>query len=170
MWKAQKIELTKNSETSDEGDEFYDRYSLEINGVLISNHIEEGLSMDWYDNFPTWICTYCGEPLCNAGNMLSIKRHEKSLLFLPCFDRMESYLEYDCGDEDDTGDPECPPHEWYENGILEIDEAGLREFLGLLTGFDLQKIPLITDGEIEKVLEWETLVKVKPAGFMRIED
>jgi|ERR1700752_4196735 len=169
MWKARKIELIKNSETwRKDRSYFADCYTLEINGVHISNSITENLTIP--TDFQTSVCDYCGQEGCNSGNMLSIKRHEKSLLFIPCFDCMEEYLERDNGDEnEDYGDSECPPHEWYENGILEVDEIMLPEFLSLLKGFDLNKIPVITTEEMDKVLEWENLVKEKPVtGFMRL--
>ena len=86
---------------------------------------------------------------------------------MPCFDGMESYLEYDSG-ADDTGNRQCPPHEWYKSGILEIDEVMMPKFLEVLSDFDLEEIPLITDEEIDKVLDWEICVKEKPSGFMRL--
>ena len=82
---------------------------------------------------------------------------------------MESWLERDISDED-SGDCESPPHEWYEHGILEVDETMLPEFLSVLKGFDMGKIPFIDTEELQKVSEWERLVKEKPvSGFMRLE-
>jgi hypothetical protein len=171
MWKAEKIELIKNSESEWKGRYYFDDcYTLKINGAWISNHISKDLKISSPHCFQNCICDFCGEEGCNAGGMLSIVRHKKSLLFIPRFEDMESYLEHDGNaDDSDYGDSECPPHEWYESGILEVDEIMLPKFLELLTGFDLQSIPFITDAEMNKVLEWETLVKEKPIGFMRIQ-
>src|ERR1035437_3881669 len=133
MWKAKKIELIKNSKIYNRVNEFYYCYSLKIDGVLISNHIDSDFKIGSPTCFQTWICTECGHTGCQAGGILGIRRHEKSLWFIPCFDDMVSNLEHDCNDDidGDYGDPECPPHKWYENGILEVDEIVLPEFLKL---------------------------------------
>ncbi len=172
MWKANQIELTKNSETVNKNRyNFENCYSLKINDTWISNCITTDLKIYSPQCFQNHICEFCGAEGCDAGGMLRIVRHEKSLLFIPCFDEMESYLEHDGNAaDDDYGDSECPPHEWYVNGILEVDETMLPKFLELLTGFDLQSIPFITDKEMKKVSEWEMLAKEKPAlGFMRFD-
>jgi hypothetical protein len=169
MWKARKIELISNKEKAHKDTYFFDRYTLKINGVQIANFIGDNLNLPTY--FQTWICNYCGYEGCSAGGFLSVRRHEKSLLFIPCFDYMEEYLEYDgCDENGDYGDSECPPHKWYEEGILEVDEETMPEFLGVLKGFDLNEIPFITKEEMNEVLDWEQLVKENPAkGFMRLE-
>lgn len=172
MWKARKIELTKNSETDRPCRNYFDEcYSLKINDAWISNHIGEDLKISSPHCFQNHICTFCGCEGCNAGGMLSIVRHEKSLWFIPRFEDMEEYLEHDGNaDNDDYGDSECPPHEWYKSGILEVDETMLPQFLKLLIGFDMAEIKPITDEEMKKVIEWEALVKEKPAvGFMRMD-
>ena len=171
MWKARKIELTKNSETSHKDTYYFeDGYTLRINGVCISNSITADFKIHSPNYFQDWVCNFCGVEGCNARGFLSIVRHEKSLLFIPCFDYMESYLERDSNaDDNNYGDSECAPHEWYESGILKVDETMLPKFLGLLTGFVMEDISFITDSEMDKVLEWETLVREKPAvGFMRL--
>lgn len=171
MWKARKIELTKNSETFHSSHlEFRDCYTLEIDGVCISNSIKENLKIGSANYFQTLICTFCGQEGCNAGGFLSIVRHEMSLLFIPCFDGMESWKERIFSDENgDYGDDECPPHEWYVSGILEVDETMLPVFLELLKGFKLEEIPFITKKEMDKLLEWEICVKEKPKDFMRLD-
>lgn len=172
MWTARKIELTKNSETAHKDAYcFNDCYTLKINDACISNSITEDLRIYCPNCFQNWICDFCGCEGCNAGGMLSIVRHEKSLWFIPCFDTMDEYLERDGNaDDGDYGDSECPPHEWYKNGILEIDETMIPKFLEVLTGFDMAEIKPITDVEMSKVLEWEALVKEKPTtGFMRLD-
>lgn len=171
MWKARKLELTKNSETFHKSCyEFIDCYTLTINEICISNSISENLRIRTPNYFQCSICTFCGQEGCNAGGFLSIVRHEKSLLLIPCFDGMESWKERIFSDENgDYGDDECPPHEWYESGILEVDETMLPVFLELLKSFKLEEIPFITDGQMEKVLEWELRVKEKPKDFMRLD-
>jgi len=171
MWKAEKIELTKNSETAHKNSyHFLNDYTLKINDVWISNCITEKLTIDSPDEFQNSVCDFCGYS-CDSGGFLRIVRHKKSLLFIPCFDAIDTFLERDGNDKDENyGEWYCPPHKWYEDGILEVDETMLPKFLELLTGFDLKSIPFITDAEMYKVLEWKTHVKEKPAiGFMRFD-
>lgn len=172
MWKARKIELKSNKEVERHSDSIYftDLYTLKINDVPIHNCIGEKLTINYPNEFQNWVCDFCGES-CSAGCTLCIRRHEKSLLFIPCFDMMNSFVEYDgCAADGNYGSWDCPPHEWYEHGILEVDETMLPEFLRILKGFDIENIPFITDEEMDKMLEWEILVKDKPAhGFMRLE-
>jgi len=169
MWKAEKIELTKNSDTYwKDANYLSDTYTLSINGVTIYNRVNPKLLLP-SGCFQNEVCTYCAQEGCESGGMLRIVRHQDSLFFIPCFDEMENYLEHDGNAADnDYGDTECPPHEWYENGILEVDETMLPKFLELLTGFNMQEIPFVKDEEMTKVEEWEKLVKEKPnVGFMR---
>ena len=171
MWKATNIEIIKNIDNND-GHSFYftDCYTLKINDVQISNCITDKLTIDSPNYFQNSVCQECGHS-CDAGGYLSIVRHEKSLWFIPCFDETDGeLLEYNGNDvEGNYGWWDCPPHAWYEHGILEVDEVMLPDFLRILTGFDLSKIPFIENEEINKVLEWERLVKEKPLkGFMRL--
>ena len=113
MWKAEKLELLKNSNLATKNTyHFEDGYTLKINGALISDTISKDLKIPSPHCFQNMVCDFCGVEGCNAGGMLSIVRHEKSLLFIPRFDDMESYLERDSNAvDDDYGDSECPPHE-----------------------------------------------------------
>lgn len=171
MWKANKIELFKSND-KDNKNSFYltDCYSLKISDVLISNSISKELKFHSPNYFQNIVCDFCGEIGCNSGGFLRIVRNEKSLLFIPCFDMMESWLERDVSDENENyGDSECPPHEWYEYGILEVDKTFLPKFLAVLSGFDLKNIPFVSDIEIDKISEWEQLVKFNPpTGFKRL--
>lgn len=164
-----KIELIHSSETSHRNRYYFDDcFTLKIDGVVISNRVSEDIKTI-PNYFQTSVCDWCGQS-CDAGDFLSIVRHEKSLLFIPCFDEMDGYKERDSNAANgDYGEWECPPHEWYESGILEIDEMMLPVFLGLLTSFKLEDIPFITDDQMDKVLDWEVLVKEKPVDFMRSE-
>ncbi len=171
MWKAEKIELIKNSEIAHKENYYFtDCYSLKINGVQIYNCIDEKLTIHTPDEFQDYVCAYCGIS-CDAGGFLCIKRHKKSLLFIPCFDSIDSFLQRDgCDVDKNYGEWYCPPQKWYEDGILEVDETMLPKFLVVLSGFEMQEIPFITHEEITKVLEWEKLVKEKPTvGFMRLD-
>lgn len=170
MWKATKIELTKNIETTHRNRFYFDEgYTLTIDGELISNCITEDFRLLEPNEFRVWVCDFCGYS-CDAGDYLTIVRKEKSLLFIPCFSEMDDrYKERDSSDANgDYGEYYCPPHKWYESGILEVDETILPVFLELLSGFKLDDIPFITDSQMEKVKEWEKLVIEKPKDFMRL--
>ncbi|MEK6881268.1 MAG: hypothetical protein AABY22_16725 [Nanoarchaeota archaeon] len=168
MWKAKTIELKKNSDSYHYTEYFFDSYSLYINGTIIWQNVT-GQYYPNTDSFQTLVCTYCGIEECNSGNMLSMRRKGSSLLFIPCFDLMDTFLERDgCDENEDYGEAYCPPRKWYENGILELDEKMIIQFHYALRVFDIEDVLFISDSEIKKVKEWERMVKQKPKkGFMR---
>ncbi len=168
MWKAEKIELIPNSLTADRNTFYFeDCFTLKINEVLISNCINEKLTIYSPSEFQDHVCTFCGVS-CDSGGYLSMYRQGNSLLVIPCFSEMDSFLERDGNDPDENyGEWYCPPHKWYESGILKIDDVMLPIFLKTLPGFDLERIPFITEDLIEIIAEWEKCVIEKPKDFMR---
>lgn len=163
MWKAEKIELTKNSEDKDYERAFYltDCCTLKINDVFIHNAVKKGFSSDWFE---CCICTEYGFEGCNGHRMLMMRKQDKSLLFLPVFDLLSSFEEYDYDTQ--AGDRQCPPHEWYENGILIVEGEQLKKLYGLIPELEAMKIPEISELEMNRILDWELAVKTKPKGFM----
>lgn len=163
MWKAEKIELTKNCKDKNYGRAFYllDCFTLKINDVLIHNAVKEGFSSDWFERF---ICDECGVQGCNGERMLMMRRQGNSLLFLPVFDLLDSLEEYNYDMQ--TGDRDCPPHQWYENGILIVDGKHLKKLYELIPELETMKIPEISEWEMNRMLDWESAVKTKPKGFM----
>jgi hypothetical protein len=121
MWKAKKIELIKNNARFDKNNSlfFEDCYTLSINETWITNTLKNPQVWKYITNFQNNVCDFCGETGCNPGGMLMVRKHMDSILFLPAFDLMEIFEEYDSSDSD--GDVECPPHEWFVNGILIVE-------------------------------------------------
>lgn len=163
MWYAEKIELTKNSE-----DKFADRYldlkdrlTLRINDEYIYNAVTNTLP----DYFETCICTECGQEGCNGAPMLQIRKQNDKLLFLPDFDCLDSLEEYNY--KTCEGERGCPPHKWYQDGILVVEGDQLKSLYEMLPNLSKEKIKEVSKEELDKIDEWERLVKEKPAkGFM----
>lgn len=149
MWKAEKIELTKNTKGKFElqTNYFADCFTLSINGEFIHNAINESFSLPVY--FETLICDDCGQEGCNGAPMLMLRKYEGGILFLPYFDSLDSFQEYEWNTC--KGDRECPPHKWYEDGILFVEEKMMSKFLSVLFGFKLEIIPEISKEEISKM-------------------
>lgn len=165
MWKAEKIELTKNSDEEENSHNFYlrDCFTLKINDEFICNSITNEPLTGW--SFETCICTECGEESCNGAPFLMIRKFNGGLLFLPAWDYLSSFEEYD----HDTceGDRSCAPHKWYEDGILVVEEKMMPEFLRIIPSSNLEKIPEISKEYLDLMDKWEGLVIENPEkGFM----
>lgn len=163
MWYAEKIELFKNRDNPDYKDSFelVDLHTLKINGEIIYNALRTTLR----DSFETWVCDYCGEEGCNGASMLMLRRQNEALLFLPEFDIIDSFEEYDY----DTceGERDRPPHKWYKDGILVVQGDQLLKLYELIPTLEKQSIKEVTPEELDKIAEWEKLVIEKPeTGFM----
>lgn len=161
MWYAEKIELTKNIDDGSSHTLYLnDCFTLKINGEFIHNAVTETLS-DWFE---TCICTECGQEGCNGAPMIQIRKQGDKLLFLPDFDCMETFEEYNW--KTNEGERSGPPHKWYEEGILIVEGEALEKLHTLLPEFRNQKINDVSEKELEKIKEWEECVRVKPKGFI----
>lgn len=156
MWKAEKIDLIKNEHYSTSQLYFDGWYTLKINGEIIKVNIENPKE---YFNlcFQSVVCNFCGEEGCNVGGMLTIRKKGDSLLFLPVFDDMEDWKEYDSSNSE--GDSNCPPHKWFTDGILVVEGEPLKLLLELVSGIANSNIPEVDTSELEQIEKWENLVK-----------
>ena len=166
MRKATKIELTKNSEDKDYEKVSYlkDCFTLRINDEIICNAISEQSSLRLLDSFETWVCTECGFEGCNGAPILMLRKYQGGILFLPEFDCLDSFQEYDR--KTSEGERGCPPHEWYVDGVLFVEKDMMPTLLGVCPMLTFDNIPEISKEEMDKMLDWETMVKTKPKGFM----
>ena len=167
MWRPEKIELIKNSVIATKNDYcFEDCYTLKINDCIICNSVNPKLTLEgcWQNN----TCTFCGAEGCHTGGMLRLVKQGNSLMFIPDFECMESYEEWDFWRV--KGESECPPHEWYERGILVVEGDAMQQLLSVLRGLSLEKIPDASQKQLDSILEWENLVKEKPLGFMALPE
>jgi hypothetical protein len=163
MFKAEKIELRKNND-----DKRYDRalylqdcYSLEINDVLICNAISSKyLDISRFQNF---VCTDCAIEDCNPTGILTVRRQDDKILIIPCFDEMDGFGE--CEDNG-IGNRQCPPHEWYDKGILIIEGEILKKLSGLMPCFHIELLGEASKEEQDLIVDWEEAVRQKPTGFM----
>ncbi len=179
MWKANKIEFTKNPKDECEEDDYYtleidgksvrfkngssnDTFTLSINDEIITNHNLEGSELCTRYNFQSVICS-CGTEGCNIGGYLLIRRQEKSIIILPAFDIIESIKEFDLSTE--RGELDSPPQKWYEEGILIIEEPYISELTSLKL-IDFDAVPEISETEINLMLEWESMV-IKNKGIIK---
>lgn len=165
MWKAEKIELIPNKETPNRSQAIYfeDCFSLKINGHIITNTISDPNDFYTKEAFPIFICDYCGFH-CDNGGMIAVRKHLSTIVILPDFNSMETFEEYDS--EDGKGDSDCPPHEWFEKGILVVEGKELEELVKLVPGLALENVQEVSKTELDCMLQWESLVKTKPKGFI----
>ena len=181
MWKAEKIEYTKNprDEFEEEEDNYItleidgksvrfkngssdDTFTLNINGETISSDHLDGYSLCTRYNFQCVVCS-CGTEGCNTEGYVLIRKQGSSILILPAFDLIESIKELDL---DTAGaELECPPDKWYEEGILLIEEPQLSELISLKL-IDLDETPEISEKEINLMLDWESMV-IKNKGVIK---
>ena len=147
MWKAEKIELVRNGGSiCDESDYLADHWRLIINGIIIDNSIgRDRLRLCYEFPFQSFECTFCGTEGCNYGGYLEVRKHDH---------------------DKRTGEQECPPHEWYEKGVLIVEKEMISELMKLLPLFSIADIREVSKEELDKILDWESLVKEKPKGFM----
>ena len=164
MWKAEKIELVKNNKTYSDAWRLYDCSSLMINGTLIHNAVDKDLTIPYPDMFQDGVCSECGQDGCNQGGQLMIKKQGASLIIIPDFNLIETFEEYDFKTE--KGDRSCPPHQWYQEGILIVEGEQLQKLYEMMPGLAKETIKEVTAEELDKIIEWERLVREKPKGFM----
>lgn len=161
MWKAEKIELTKN-EYHNHRIYFEGWYSLIINDVYINSSIFNPQE-DFPSVFQDSICFECGAEGCNRGGMLMVRKHGETILFLPAFDDMDEWAE--CSGANLEGDSECPPHKWFTDGILVVEGEPLRKLLELVPAIVKENIREVDAEEMAHIERWEALVKEQPKGF-----
>lgn len=163
MWKAEKIELKKNT-AHPNGFYFADCYSLKINDELISNTVKDSFSVGTFNYFQVYVCDNCGIEHCHQGGFLMVRKQGNTLLFLPAFDWMEE------GEKiyDPKGIPasEAPPYKMFTEGILVVEGDALVELFKLIPSMAILDIPEVNETYLKLISEWETLVKEKPKGFM----
>lgn len=158
MWTPKQLRLTKNSDSEHAWHMLYlkECFTLWIDDKPIHNAIYPN-RMTLSDEFETLVCDECGVEGCNGARQLMLRTQGDTLLFLPVFDIMDSFEEFNY--ETYTGERSCPPHRWYEDGALSMRGEILHQFLRLLPGFDLKKVPPISWEEEAKLKEFEGYVK-----------
>lgn len=164
MWKAEKIVLSLNSTMDDVGPIYFkDCYTLLINDEPISNTINSNHSPWDGKPFQNLVYSLSKSEFCTSAGYLMLRKHGNQLLILPALNYMEKFEEYDLGV---NGDRKCPPHRWFTHGVLVVDEKKLEELYFALPGLASSDIPKITEQEMDWMLQWESLVREKPNGFI----
>lgn len=167
MWRAEKIQVKRNKKSRLDRDyNFRSSYSLLINGQLIVDRFSDPKTFSFVNHFQISVCD-CGFEGCNPCDYLSIRKQGNAILIIPCFDWMDKFEEYD--DRIRNYNSECPPHKWYEEGILKIEGEGLKKLLELVPGFKTLDIPEMSELEMQQMIKWETLVHTQPKGFKNAE-
>lgn len=166
MWKAENISLSSNFDYGKDRElVLKNSFTLRINGVLVHNNVGTNLTLPTPGfMFQACVCDYCGEEGCNPGGYLMLRRHGTNLLILPVFDLMETLEEFE--PDSAKGERDGPPHEWFDKGILVLEEDMVKVLLSKMKGLAEERIAEITDAEMNEVIEWERLVREKPPGFM----
>lgn len=168
MWKAIKIELIKNIMTENSNAYYFqDCYTLTINGVRITNTIQNPNEYKGIKDFQAYVCNWFGIEHCEKGNMLMFRKFKDSLLVLPTFEFVNVDEEY-VFDIDD-GSSDFPPHKWFTNGSLVIEGEALIKLYELVPGLQTSKIPHISPAILDALFVWELLVLKKPEGFIKPE-
>lgn len=168
MWKATKIELIKNPSTENPNVLFFqDCYTLTINGVRITNTIQNPNEYSGTNDFQAYVCDWCGIEHCEKGNMLMFRKFKDSLLVLPTFEFVNVGEEYVF--DEDAGSSDFPPHKWFIDGCLVIEGDALLKLYELVPGLKESKIAHISPAILEAMFVWELLVLKKPEGFIKPE-
>lgn len=158
MWKAEQIELINNAEIFPKGVAVFDDCAtLKINGVRISNRCKRDLGVRSLNNFQASVCDECGEEGCDPTGFLALRKKGKELYFIPTFEWITEWKEYDEG----NGDSQCPPHEWFEKGMLVLDEEYAKKLFELLPGLSYEVIETLDEIEEVCIKNWEFEVSVK---------
>lgn len=168
MWKATILELIKNDKTENKNAYYFqDCYTLTINGVRITNTIQNPNEYGGTDDFQSYVCNWCGIEHCEQGNMLMFRKFKDCLLVLPTFEFVNVDEEY-VFDIDD-GSSDFPPHKWFTDGCLVIEGDALLKLYELIPGLKSSKIPYISPAILDAMFVWELLVLKKPEGFIKPE-
>jgi hypothetical protein len=168
MWNATILELIKNDKTENKNAYYFqDCYTLNINGVRITNTIQNPKEYKGTNDFQSYVCNWCGIEHCEQGNMLMFRKFKDCLLVLPTFEFVNVDEEY-VFDIDD-GSSDFPPQKWFTDGCLVIEGDALLKLYELIPGLQTSKIPHISPAILDAMFVWELLVLKKPEGFIKPE-
>ena len=92
-----------------------------------------------------------------------MRKHGKSLLFLPAFDDFDSVEEFITVEPETKRD--CPPQKWYQDGVLLIEEPFVSQLLSHIPSLEFESITEISEREMDMMLEFESMIKEKKKQF-----
>lgn len=151
MWKAEKIELEKNNK----GTYFEVGYSLKINDEWISNKITLKKEFKSLNGFKNSVNNYIKYEDCDACFIIACYHFDR-ILFIPVFNDKNTSEEYFCTGV--NGEASCPPHKWFTDEILELEDKELDTLLSLISGVEKGAVKLLFESELATVFVWEKRV------------